>query len=274
MAEAQVPAEKVNYDVALKAARDLGFTPDQNFDGGEAPELPRMKILAQAQMFEMPDGSKESTLDAILLYKHRCNVLFDESKILCQSVDAVKPISGRDVQAESCASCPKNAFGSGKGDGKACVNQIRTYWFIKGYQLPVEMMIPPTSLKAFSAYLTSLSSGVKIGEKVFALHYCQVIANLTLEKKVDGEHVWSTLKPTFKKLVDNRKTLEKMKDIREKFMEKFADEVKEEVVDAKEASTDPDPTPEPQAEEVPGAPETPKAEAPEVDVDDTDECPF
>jgi len=274
MSETNAPAKKVDYSVALKAARDLGFTPDQNFDGGEAPELPRMKILAQAQMFEMPDGSKESTLDAILLYKHRCNVLFDESKILCQSIDAVKPISGRDVQAESCASCPKNAFGSGKGDGKACVNQIRTYWFIKGYQLPVEMMIPPTSLKAFSAYLTSLSSGVKIGEKVFALHYCQVIATLTLEKKVDGEHVWSTLKTTFKKLVDNRKTLEKMKDIREKFMEKFADEVKEEVQDSKKEEAPAPEAPDTEApEEVPDAPETPK-DTPEVDVDDTDECPF
>ena len=219
-------------ELALQQAKDLGFSSEDNFDGGETPELPQCKILSTAQMFEMPDGEKVEGFEGILLYKHTCNILFSgeegDKTIFCQSPDAIKSSSGKDIQSEFCKDCPKNQYESAEnGKGKACKNQIRTFWIIKGYQLPVVLMLPPTSIKSFAEYLTSLSSGVLIGKTRKALHYCQSIANLELEREESGGNVWSVLKAKFNRIVDNQNTLKRLKDLRSDFMSNFKEDVKE-----------------------------------------------
>lgn len=61
-----------------------------------------------------------------------------------------------------CAQCPLNAYGSGAdGKGKACKNNRKLYMVREGEILPVEIMIPPSSLKVWNTYVVSLTSKVK-----------------------------------------------------------------------------------------------------------------
>jgi len=152
-----------------------------------------------------------------------------DKTIICQSNDAIKPSAGTNIQAGECDTCPSNQFGTGKeGKGKACKNQIKTAWVIPGQLLPCVCMLPPTSLRNFSKYITDLSSGVAVGDKSMPVHYCQAVAINTLDQQEEGGNVWSELVTKFDKLVDSEKMLNRLAALREKFMERFAENLKDE----------------------------------------------
>ena len=82
----------------------------------------------------------------------------------CWSEDGVRPAAGvltplNDV----CASCPKNAFGSGTGQdgspskGKACVDTKIVAVFVPGFGV-FSLRIPPASLKNFGGFVKKLTS--------------------------------------------------------------------------------------------------------------------
>lgn len=87
----------------------------------------------------------------------------------CMSSDGVRPDAGvLDPQAEACATCPQNAFGSGRDQqgnptkGKACTDNKIMAVLIPKYGV-FQLAIKPASLKNFAAYVKKLSaSGIPI----------------------------------------------------------------------------------------------------------------
>ena len=87
----------------------------------------------------------------------------------CMSSDGVRPDAGvLDPQSESCATCPQNAFGSGRDQqgnptkGKACTDNKIMAVLIPKHGI-FQLAIKPASLKNFAAYVKKLSaSGIPI----------------------------------------------------------------------------------------------------------------
>lgn len=97
-----------------------------------------------------------------------------------------------DVQAESCAVCPMNEFGSAEnGKGKACKNGRRLLVAtIKNGEVDLSniamLKIPPTSLKNWATYVRNLN--LKHNKPAWS-----VLTNLTF----DEDATWPLIKPSF-----------------------------------------------------------------------------
>src|ERR1043166_4436066 len=155
----------------------------------EATTLPRAKILpAGVCLFELDDmpGETHQQLTGIILGYHHRNVLWDRpygdgprdpqnpERPACVSQDgehgtpregflhlAMAATVATGTEQISCRGCQYNEFGSPplvgrRGNGKACNNQRAVYLMMQGRQLPVELILPPTSITAFDEYLIHL----------------------------------------------------------------------------------------------------------------------
>ena len=136
--------------------------------------LPQVKIIHQAQMFEMPDGSKTQSFEGIILDFNKINSYwansFDETgggtPPDCFSLDGVRPsMLSADLQANACPDCPKNIFGSERnkkgepGRGKACKNLKRVHIITNSNQLlPFRLTLPPSNIKALDKYISDLAA--------------------------------------------------------------------------------------------------------------------
>jgi len=137
-----------------------------NLDQLNDIRLPQIKIIHQAQMFEMPDGSKVQEFQGLIIDFNKINSYWAESFDQtgggtppdCFSLDGVSPSPlGAAVQSEHCADCPKNAFGSDGGRGKACKNLKRAHIITRTSQLlPYRLTMPPSNLRAFDGYVSNL----------------------------------------------------------------------------------------------------------------------
>ncbi len=141
------------------------FDMRENMEGVE-PRLPQIGIAHQAQMFVMPDGKKVESFTGIILDHSKAYAWWAESfdksgggtPPQCFSMDGVKPdMMGEDVQAESCASCPNNKYGSDGGRGKACKNMKRVHVLLEGSAFPHRLTVPPSNLKAVDNYISMLT---------------------------------------------------------------------------------------------------------------------
>ena len=124
------------------------------------PRPPRIKISREAQAFLLPDGTTEKTLTGTIMYHHKARGYWEvEGQQLptCSSMDG---LTGLDENGEqhSCATCPFNAWGSGKdGRGKACKEMRWIYVLQEGEIIPSRISLPPTSLGQFDAFVTALA---------------------------------------------------------------------------------------------------------------------
>lgn len=67
----------------------------------------------------------------------------------------------------ACATCPMNQWDTGKGGrGKACKEQRRLWFLPQNSILPMEVQLPPTSIKAFKGYMARLTGK---GQPFFAV---------------------------------------------------------------------------------------------------------
>jgi hypothetical protein len=181
-------------------------------------DLPRLKIMpAAAGLFEFSDT--QDTLrefSGVVLNSHGRNVLWphpyghvlapdEPSGPACVSGDGTtgSPREGYThaglggtadgTEQMACGVCPYNQWGSasiiGKsGAGKACTNQRSVYIMVEGRGLPYEMVLPPTSLNEFDAYLTMLTNqGVPAQA---------VLTEFSQEKVERGTIAWSVAKFT------------------------------------------------------------------------------
>jgi len=133
---------------------------------GVRPDFPTIKILHQAQLFEMPSGEKVPEFEGIIIDASMANswweISYDEAGggniPDCFSLDGVVPSHDSDnKQSDDCASCPQNQFGS-DGRGKACKNMKRVFIIMDGETFPYRLTVPPSNLKGIDKYITFLSS--------------------------------------------------------------------------------------------------------------------
>lgn len=126
--------------------------------------FPRVKIPAGgALMFELPSDDPENpdyvkNLEGVILFNHPNNAYWpegseydDSATPLCSSVDAKQGIG---EPGGSCISCALNQFGSAaEGNGKACKNMRVLYLLRSGEFMPLQVTLPPTSLKPFREFM-------------------------------------------------------------------------------------------------------------------------
>ncbi len=125
--------------------------------------------------FITPDGSEGETLEVVIVEFYSTNLFYDGAydrdnpqPPACFAIgpepSMLIPSSNSPAkQADTCATCPNNQFGSAvNGKGKACKNTrllaLMPASAIDDNDGPIWIMsVPPTSLKAFDGYVQSLS---------------------------------------------------------------------------------------------------------------------
>jgi hypothetical protein len=198
---------KSNLPVTPEALVNMGFDPAENLKD-ETPDIPMIKTIPQAQMFAMPDDSKVSTVEGVIVGTHRCNAWWDKDNPIdggrpnCSSLDDIKPLASSPcVQSETCAVCRLNQFGSAieangaKGKGKECKNMRRLYLLMDGKEFPYLISLSPTSIKPAKQYLTQLSNRHR--------HVATVVTKIALEKTTSGSNVYSVAKFSAVKDIDD-----------------------------------------------------------------------
>lgn len=155
--------EPITFDLSVieSGASDL----QDNLDQIDI-RLPQIKIIHQAQMFEMPSGDKVQSFSGIILDFNRINSFWKESfdrsgggtPPNCFSLDGVRPSPyAAELQADYCQECKQNTFGSDGARGKNCKNLKRVHILTEPNQLlPYRMTLPPSNLKAFDSYISAL----------------------------------------------------------------------------------------------------------------------
>ena len=153
----------------LPAAVDNGFSADDMAEDMDGMELsfPRVKIPGGGvPQFEMPGEDPDhptyvAELEGVILYNHAANAYWPEGEEYsdstppqCQSMDGKR---GSGDPGLLCATCGYNQFGSGpKGSGKACKNQRMLYILRSGEFMPLQLALPPTSLKPYKNFFNAV----------------------------------------------------------------------------------------------------------------------
>ncbi len=167
-------------------------------------------IMRETAQFDLGNKVYESTLTGFVLFKHRAaqwwKVAFDDRKEdddprpQCFSIDGFKPAGGPDRQADTCAACKQDRYGSDRkgGKGKDCRNTMRLLFLQDGAVIPVVITAPPTSLSTkgpLQAWLNGVPNDVSaaynaIGQKTKKggpiVDYWWARVELSLEKKEFG----------------------------------------------------------------------------------------
>lgn len=191
MPRANVPAPQPEpADAALAIPNDIrdDLLRAQAEQIDSAPRLPRVKIMpAGANLFEFTDTNETvREFVGVVLNSHPRNVLWDRpygerdpgaddeaSHPACTAPDGRNgtPRTGfqhaalgqvaTGAELIACATCPYNAWGSAQlvgqpGRGKGCTNQRSVFVLVEGRAVPVELPLPPTSLRSYDEYLTNL----------------------------------------------------------------------------------------------------------------------
>jgi hypothetical protein len=117
-----------------------------------------------ALQFELPGDDPENPdyskyLEGVILFNHASSAYWPEgseydenSTPLCSSVDGK---TGYGAPGGACAVCELNRFGTdSKGTkGKACKNMRVLYLLRDGEYMPIQLSLPPTSIRPFSDFM-------------------------------------------------------------------------------------------------------------------------
>ena len=132
---------------------------------GFTMSFPRIKIPAGGVLqFELPTGDPQHpdyspTLTGVILFNHASCAYWpegdeysDDVPPLCSSVDGKVGIG---TPGGACAACVMNRFGSAPdgSKGKACKNMRVLYLLRSGEYMPLQVNLPPTSIKPFKEFL-------------------------------------------------------------------------------------------------------------------------
>ena len=174
-------------DFMLPTALDSDFSSEDLADDmdGLQMTMQRVKIPGGGNLqFEIrsddPDNPDyERKLVGVILHHHFANAYWPEGSEyddnvppFCQSFDGKQ---GYGEPGGVCAACAFNQFGStASGSGKACKNMRQVYLLRSGEYLPLQLSLPPTSLRPFNDFMNlafvarrrpSYSAIVEIGLK-------------------------------------------------------------------------------------------------------------
>ncbi len=154
-----------NANFLLPTMVEGNFTQEElseDMDGVQM-RLPRVKIPAGGTLqFEIPSDDPENpdytkALEGVILYHHLNNAYwpegseFDDSTApLCASMDGKLGVG---EPGGVCAACALNQYGTASGGaGKACKNMRTLYLLRSGEFMPLQVTLPPTSLKPFNEF--------------------------------------------------------------------------------------------------------------------------
>ena len=159
-------AVDVYQNFVLPTALNSDFSSEDLADDMEGLQLTmqRVKIPGGGNLqFEIrsddPDNPDyERKLVGVILYHHLANAYWPEGSEyddnvppFCQSFDGKQ---GYGEPGGVCAACAFNQFGStANGSGKACKNMRQVYLLRSGEYLPLQLSLPPTSLRPFNDFM-------------------------------------------------------------------------------------------------------------------------
>ena len=163
----------------------------------------RVKIPSGgALQFEIPGDDPENpdytrTIEGVILHNHAACAYWPEGSEddedatpLCSSVDGKLGVG---EPGGDCVTCALNRFGSGSnGKGKACKNTRVLYLLQDGAFMPIQIILPPTSIKPFSDFYNMAFAARRRGA-------CGSVVSIGL-KRVENGNTYSIA--TFKKVSD------------------------------------------------------------------------
>ena len=197
-------------DFMLPTALNSDFSSEDLADDMEGLQLTmqRVKIPGGGNLqFEIrsddPDNPDyERKLVGVILYHHLANAYWPEGSEyddnvppFCQSFDGKQ---GCGEPGGVCAACAFNQFGStANGSGKACKNMRQIYLLRSGEYLPLQLSLPPTSLRPFNDFMNlafvarrrpSYSAIVEIGlKRAESGGYTYSVATFRKVRDLEGE---------------------------------------------------------------------------------------
>ena len=199
--------ENQNFLLPAMIDNDCDFTPEEiaeDMDGLQV-SFQRVKIPGGGTLqFELPSDEPDNpdyvkTLEGVILYNHASCAYWpvgeeydDNSPPLCSSNDGKQ---GTGDPGGTCATCALNRFGSapdGNG-GKACKNMRILYLLRSNEYMPMQINLPPTSLKSFRDFMN----------QSFVLRRratCGSVVQISLKKANNGGNDYSIA--TFRRLYD------------------------------------------------------------------------
>lgn len=137
----------------------------QELEGLGSISLDQIKIPSGGAItFELPTDNPEEPeiakeLIGVIVYKHNCNTYWanpytgENAVPNCYSCNGKTGVNTATGEVKDCATCSLNQFNT-KGVGKACKNSIKLYVMRPNDVMPVELNVPPSSLKNFKEYIT------------------------------------------------------------------------------------------------------------------------
>lgn len=138
---------------------------DFNDFEGIMMNFPRIKIPGGGStQFEIPTANPEKpdytpAIEGIILFNHNTNAYWEEGSEYdmnvspaCSSPDGK---TGYGTPGGACEDCPFNKYESDPngGKGKACKNMRGLYILQNNAALPINLLLPPTSLRAYSNFV-------------------------------------------------------------------------------------------------------------------------
>jgi len=222
--------DKLAVDIPAEVAEFFKLSANME---GVVPRLPQIKIIHQGQLYKMPDESKITEFEGVLLDHHRANAWWEKqatenepAKIPdCFSMNGIEPIPGSEnLQAELCEECPQNQYGSDQkpgSKGKACKNMKRTMVLMEGSTLPRRLTVTPSSLRSFDDYMTSLYDR--------GIPFPAAVTKFRLEEKKAGTNIYSEMIFSFQRIL---KPVELIKVA--EFIQKNRDQARTQIIKAEE----------------------------------------
>lgn len=135
----------------------------------------RIKIPAGGgTMFELPSENEEEAnafreFSAVILHHHPISTFYKDkyngskNSPDCMAIDGV---TGVGTPGGNCITCENNKFGTGENGSKACKNKHQLYLIRENEIFPVVLLLPNSSIKAFSKYIKRLLSKGKKSSSV------------------------------------------------------------------------------------------------------------
>ena len=203
-------AVDVYQNFVLPTALNSDFSSEDLADDMEGLQLTmqRVKIPGGGNLqFEIrgddPDNPDyERKLVGVILYHHLANAYWpdgseydDNVPPFCQSFDGKQ---GYGEPGGICTTCAFNLFGStASGSGKACKNMRQVYLLRSSEYLPLQLSLPPTSLRPFNDFMNlafvarrrpSYSAIVEIGlKRAESGGYTYSVATFRKVRDLEGE---------------------------------------------------------------------------------------
>lgn len=180
---------------------------EDNFgdEGFSTADLDRIKVPSGGgTSWEIPDEDPTREVSGVIVHKQPTRSFWfkkrgedgeEDGPPDCYSDDAkvgvgvFGPGSASNPSGE-CAECPMNVFGSsttGSGEGKACKEQMQLFLLQPESILPIQLSLPPTSLRPFKKYMTRLASKGK--------SFMSVTTKFTLVVTKGGGQTYSVVDP-------------------------------------------------------------------------------